>query len=69
MRFSIRKSGRLAAMGQQRATIEEALELALERLGQAQAGEVVTLEDHETGKTYKGDDISRLATAIRNDNA
>jgi hypothetical protein len=69
MRYSVRKSGKLAALGQQRATIDDALELALQHLSETKAGEVVTLEDHETGKTYRDEDIRRLAKAVEDGNA
>lgn len=62
--FTVRKQGRVNAVGQFRATIEEALAIALEYLDKAKAGESVILEDCRSGTTYSGDDIRRLKVAI-----
>lgn len=65
MRYSVRKSGRLATLGQRRSTIEDALELAFDHLASAKPGEDVTLEDHTTGVSYKNEDIRRLTSSIK----
>lgn len=59
MRYSVHKSSRLAAVGIPKATIEDAVGTAL-MLMRGTLGESVRIEDYDTGKTYRDDDIREL---------
>lgn len=65
MRYSVRKSGILATRAHHRATIDDALTLADEMRRDADQKEVVTLEDYETGQSYRNEEIDELRKAVQ----
>jgi UDP-N-acetylenolpyruvoylglucosamine reductase len=57
VRFTVYKSSRIASAGIHRATIEDAVDSALQLM---RDGSLVKIEDHETGKVYRDSDIPAL---------
>lgn len=63
MRFSVHQSSKIASAAMPRATIEEAITTAI-GLMQASPTNPVRIEDYETGKTYRDDDIVKLRKSL-----
>jgi hypothetical protein len=64
MRYSVRKSGTLITRGHPRPTVEDALGLTNEMLAEVKPSETVTPQGHDTGHSYKNEEIAGLRNAV-----